>query len=516
MAISPPTSTSPLQVNFRTLYRKFKKRVISHFLITIPRALLISLIFGAIVEMFRTEITPTSNCLPLLIPKPFRPFFGDYHLSRGKFILICLVLVSIYAFSFYWDYLWEEELRVKGGHFTKNLLLEKFRRLPFETQKSREKEVSKLVENDSWKVGNYWEHLPNHIFHSSLDILINLVFYWSDLKEMWMDSPLLVFFCIGWLILLNSLVHFFTRLILRNEKEYKKKLEEEWAVINRETSQINLISSMGLTETYQQKQARITGENEVRVLNYSRTKSLSKTLPRNLLLPSFPFLLLFLSWKEFKGVILVAFWSIFGNIGSILWCLWDYADYASSRARINTFLALPERNDNLTGIKLDSHWAIQEVRFENIFFRYSQSEKWVLRNYQRTFAVGKINHLRGANGTGKSTILYLLLGQIVPQEGKITLILENGKTYDLLKQINLDHWRKNNLAYCAHENLVEKGSTGQRQLANLEQILTQRQASQIFCFDEADNALDVKNQAELQEKLQTLVKKGKLVVYIKH
>jgi len=64
--------------------------------------------------------------------------------------------------------------------------------------------------------------------------------------------------------------------------------------------------------------------------------------------------------------------------------------------------------------------------------------------------------------------------------------------------------------------LVEKGSTGQKQLASLQQTLTERKTSQLFCFDEADNALDVKNQAEFQEKLQGLVKKGKLVIYIKH
>lgn len=63
---------------------------------------------------------------------------------------------------------------------------------------------------------------------------------------------------------------------------------------------------------------------------------------------------------------------------------------------------------------------------------------------------------------------------------------------------------------------MEKGSTGQKQLANLQEVLKQRRSSQIFCFDEADNALDVKNQADFQEKLQELVKKGKLVIYIKH
>jgi hypothetical protein len=143
-------TSSNKKVNFRILYQQFKKKVVAHFSITILRAILIEFIFGAIVALFRQEnLTSSSNYTPLLIPKPFRSFFSDYHLNQGKFILIMLGVIALFAFSFYWDYLWEEELRIKGGHWIKNRLLAKFRRLPFEEQKSREKEVSKLVENDA-------------------------------------------------------------------------------------------------------------------------------------------------------------------------------------------------------------------------------------------------------------------------------------------------------------------------------------------------------------------------------
>ena len=56
------------------------------------------------------------------------------------------------------------------------------------------------------------------------------------------------------------------------------------------------------------------------------------------------------------------------------------------------------------------------------------------------------------------------------------------------------------MAYCAHETLVEKGSTGQKQLANLNQTLVTKKDSQIFLFDEADNALDEDNQKQFLEK----------------
>jgi len=71
------------------------------------------------------------------------------------------------------------------------------------------------------------------------------------------------------------------------------------------------------------------------------------------------------------------------------------------------------------------------------------------------------------------------------------------------------------VAYCSHNTLIEEGSTGQKQLANIANILTSKKDAQIFLFDEADNALDKDNQQEFQEKVKNLAKK-KLVVYIKH
>jgi len=60
-----------------------------------------------------------------------------------------------------------------------------------------------------------------------------------------------------------------------------------------------------------------------------------------------------------------------------------------------------------------------------------------LKNYNRTFSKGEINYLTGANGTGKSTILYLLLGMLVPQQGQVLIETESGATYNLHQDLNL-------------------------------------------------------------------------------
>ena len=102
------------------------------------------------------------------------------------------------------------------------------------------------------------------------------------------------------------------------------------------------------------------------------------------------------------------------------------------------------------------------------------------------------------------------MGLYQPQEGKI-LINQKYK----VSEINLTQWRKK-IAYAEHENLVENGlSTGQKQLADLDNLFANSKNKEIFIFDEADNALDEKNKKEFRQKIEKISKK-KLVILINH
>ena len=212
---------------------------------------------------------------------------------------------------------------------------------------------------------------------------------------------------------------------------------------------------------------------------------------------------------------MLGIWFIFENFGQIFECFWDYADYSSSLTRINTFLSLPQKNDNLTKPKLDLNLKIVTIEYQNVSFRYPGQSNWLLKNYTRTFTPGTTNHLTGKNGSGKSTLFYLLLGLLTPQEGKIIITDSQGNNYNLHQDINLQSWRENNIAYCSHETLLEKGSTGQKQWTNINNTLQHKPQAQIFLFDEADNGLDREKQTEFQIRLKELVTKKKVVIYVK-
>lgn len=61
------------------------------------------------------------------------------------------------------------------------------------------------------------------------------------------------------------------------------------------------------------------------------------------------------------------------------------------------------------------------LRIENLTFRYKGQRKTVFDGFSMDFEEGHIYGLLGRNGTGKSTLLYLMSGLLTPQKGCVTL-----------------------------------------------------------------------------------------------
>jgi ABC-type bacteriocin/lantibiotic exporter with double-glycine peptidase domain len=61
------------------------------------------------------------------------------------------------------------------------------------------------------------------------------------------------------------------------------------------------------------------------------------------------------------------------------------------------------------------------VVMEDVWFRYGPSRPWILRGYSMRFDAGQKHVLTGPSGFGKSTILRLLAGLYVPEEGSISI-----------------------------------------------------------------------------------------------
>jgi ABC-type bacteriocin/lantibiotic exporter with double-glycine peptidase domain len=367
-----------------------------------------------------------------------------------------------------------------------------------------------LLDRDVEEAGGSWEHLPNHFFHNFLEIILVLAINWFSFKSLNYEQ-ISFFVCLLAVSLLTVIL--FTNKVISEEKKYQEKLNYETAAINKERENAILIESSGLTDVYKDNQEKITQDNQQHLLKLIWIKAANLSVPDELLAYLFPFGMLWLDREKFNGKLIFSFWRFFGNLRQIFHCRQDYVDYHKSTQRINDFLALEERNDNLAGIKLSPRTIIEKIEFANVTFAY-QGQQPIIKKFNKTFSNNQINNLTGENGTGKSTIFYLLLGMIKPSEGKI-IIHTKKKQYDL-QELNRKHWREVNVAYASHQTLLEKGSTGEKQLANIAEIVVSKgPIASLWLFDEANNALDTNNSFLFEQQLAKL-RKQSLVIKVSH
>lgn len=71
------------------------------------------------------------------------------------------------------------------------------------------------------------------------------------------------------------------------------------------------------------------------------------------------------------------------------------------------------------------------IVFENVGFRYPDSDRWAVRHLSLTLRAGEVVALVGENGAGKTTIVKLLARLYDPTEGRILLDGHDLRKYDL-------------------------------------------------------------------------------------
>ena len=196
------------------------------------------------------------------------------------------------------------------------------------------------------------------------------------------------------------------------------------------------------------------------------------------------------------------------------------------------------------------------IRLENLRFRYAGSgEEDVLKGINLVVPSGKVTAIVGASGSGKTTILKLLLGFYPPTSGQITI----GK--QSLGSFSMHSWRKNcgvvmQDGFIFSDSIASNIAPGvdaidmQRlsiatEIANIREYiddlplgfntkigqegtgLSQGQKQRILIaravyknpdfifFDEATNALDANNEKVILENLDAFFK-GKTVIVVAH
>lgn len=94
---------------------------------------------------------------------------------------------------------------------------------------------------------------------------------------------------------------------------------------------------------------------------------------------------------------------------------------------------IKEQGNRVNKIK---QFQIKTIQLKGVWFRYTESSDYIIKDFSFKFEAGKSYAIVGYNGSGKSTVIKLIMGLYEPQKG---IIFVNGKP---LKEYDLEMYRK--------------------------------------------------------------------------
>lgn len=199
---------------------------------------------------------------------------------------------------------------------------------------------------------------------------------------------------------------------------------------------------------------------------------------------------------------------------------------------------------------------INNLRIKNLYFKYPRKRKFLFKNFSSSFFRNKITTISGTSGVGKTTLVNILSGYIIPQKVNFDLNgkkVENSQYYNIIKEkfsyneqrpnlfdtsikqnvtlnFNLKKYNKKLYEKCLKaaslgefmsENLkignvgdaANKLSGGQIQRILLARALYHQK--EVIIFDEPTNFLDKKNKIKVINSIKN-IKKKKIIIILSH
>lgn len=168
----------------------------------------------------------------------------------------------------------------------------------------------------------------------------------------------------------------------------------------------------------------------------------------------------------------------------------------------------------------------QAISCDNVWYRYEKRDRDIVKGFDLTVKRGEIFAILGGNGTGKTTVMWLLSGVKKPYRGKIHI---NGKVALLPQNVQnlfyrdsvgeeLEEADKKLISQMGIDSLRKRHpydiSGGQQQKVAIAKVLAEN--PDILLLDEPTKAIDEIYKEELGKLLTSLKWQGKTIIIVSH
>lgn len=180
----------------------------------------------------------------------------------------------------------------------------------------------------------------------------------------------------------------------------------------------------------------------------------------------------------------------FSNLGNIFTAFNVYGTLKNNLERISDILEHPSEEKDKNSIKIQS---IEKIEFKNVSFKYAGQKVYVLKNLNFSIHKGEKIAFVGKTGSGKSTILGLLMGLYPPVEGEI---LVNGIN---IKKLDMESF-KTLMGFVPQEPFIFNKSIKNNIIMNHDYPLTKViEVAKIAQIDEEINNMPMKYETVISE-----------------
>lgn len=331
------------------------------------------------------------------------------------------------------------------------------------------------------------ESLLNQIIHALIPCLITSVVT----VVIVINKSLLVTAFFAVIIPINVVVvRLFSNVMSKNNREFRKEVEGVSSKVSTMLEMIPVTKAHGLENTEISKME--TSLDSLRQAGMSLDHRLAQFNSMSWVVSQLmsALCLVFTGYMAYIGKLSVGevvlfqsyFGTITGNVQTLLNIYPEFAKGAESIKSVSEIMISDNIEDNSGKIKL--RYVHGTVRFDNVSYKYPNSDKAVIRNLSLDVEPGDCVAFVGASGSGKSTVMNMIIGFLRATEGEIKI---DGKPIEML---NLQDYRKF-LSVVSQNCILFSGTIKENILYGLEN----------YSAEQLEQILELANIREFTDKL---------------